>query len=50
MYLQNQYQNSASQSTENLTFENFSPGPTMVGPIVDSGYGRMSSTFSVNSA
>ena len=44
-----QYQTGAFQSAENLNFENFSPAPTMVGPIVDSGYERMSSTFSVNS-
>ena len=45
-----QYQNSAFQSAENLNFENFSLGPTMVGPIVDSGCERMSSTFPVNPA
>ena len=45
----NRYQNAAFLSAENLHFENFSPGPTMVGPIVDSGYERISITFSVNS-
>ena len=46
----NQYQNSAFQSAGNLNFENFSPGPTMMGPIVESRYERMSSIFAVNSA
>ena len=46
----NHYQNSAFQSAENLSFENFSPGPTMIVPIVDSGCERMLSTISVNSA
>ena len=44
-----QYQNSAFQSAENLNFENFSQGPAMVDSIVDSGYERMFSTFSMNS-
>ena len=42
----NQYQN----STFLLKFENFSPGTTMVSPIVGFGYERMSSTSSANSA
>ena len=46
----NQYQNTALQPAENLSFENFSPDPTTVHPIVDSGYERIPSTFSVNSA
>ena len=45
----NQYRSSTFQSAENLNFENFSPGPTMTSPVVDSGYERMSSIFSVNS-
>ena len=44
----NQFQNSVFQSSVNLNFENSFKGPTMVGPIVDSGYKR-SSIFSVNS-
>ena len=45
-----QYQNDAFQSADNLNFENFSLGPTMVAPIVNSGYERKSSAFSVTSA
>ena len=39
-----------SRLAENLNFENFFLDPTMLGPIVVSGYEVMSSTFSVNSA
>ena len=45
-----QSQNSIFQPCWNLYVENVSPGPTMVRPIVDSGYERMSSTTSINSA
>ena len=43
------YENSAFQSAKNLNFENLSPSTNMVGPMMDSGDERMSSTFSVNS-
>ena len=33
--------------SENFFFEKFFPGPTMVGPITDIGYKRMSSTLKV---
>ena len=46
----NLYQNSTFQSAENFNFENFSPSLTMVGPLLDSVYEQMSSTFSANSA
>ena len=45
-----QYQDNAFRSAEDLNFENFSFGSTMVGLIVNSGYERMSRTFSLNSA
>ena len=46
----NQYQNAALQSSKNFNFENSSPGPAMAGPIVDSTYVKMPSTFSVHFA
>ena len=50
LYLQNQSQNSIFQPSESLYFDNFSPGPTIAGPIVDSGSELISSTLSVDSA
>ena len=45
-----QYQHSLFQPSENLCFEFFSSGPTMLGPIVGSRHKRMSNTLSLNSA
>ena len=50
LYLQSQSHGSIFQPPENLYFEHFSPGPTMVGPIVETGYERMSSTLKVSNA
>ena len=44
----NQSHDSVFQPSENLCFENFSPGPTMVGPIVETGYERMFNTLKVS--
>ena len=38
----------SAPASENLCFENFSPGPTMVGPIVETGYERMFNTLKVS--
>ena len=42
-------QDSVFQPSENLYFETFSSSPTIVGPIIHFGYGRMSNKLSVNS-
>ena len=42
-------QDSVFQPFENSCFENFSSGSTVVSPIANSGYERMSSTHSMNS-
>ena len=39
-----------SSHLKNLYFEKFSSRPTMVGPIVNSGYERISNTLSMNCA
>ena len=44
---ENKYKDSTFQSAANLNFENFSPGPTTLGSIMNSGYKRMSSILSV---
>ena len=44
----NQSHDSVFQPSGNLRFENFSPGPTMVGPIVETGYDRMFNTLKVS--
>ena len=43
--MQNQSHDSVFQPSENLHFESFCPGPTMVGPIVETGYERMFNTI-----
>ena len=48
LYLQNQSHDSVFQPSENLHFENFSLGPTMVGPIVETGYERMFNALKVS--
>ena len=36
------------EPSENFYFENFSPGPTMVGPVVETGCERMFNTLKVS--
>jgi len=43
-----QYQNSLFQPSENLYFELYSAGPTMMGPVVGSRYKRMFNMFLLN--
>ena len=45
----NQSQNSVFLPSADLYVEKFSPGPIMVGLVVDSGYERLSITLSANS-
>ena len=45
-----QSQDDIFQQSEHLHFENVFSGPTKVGPTINSGYGIMSNTLSVNSA